>query len=132
MNVVTYLAPALQQNGGETAAPALGGLIVGIFAIVCLWMVFTKAGEPGWYAVIPIWNVIVILKLAGKPWWWIFLMMIPFVNVVFALLAMLGLGRAFGRSAAFSLLLLFFCQVIGLAILAFGSARYEGPGGRNA
>ncbi len=132
MNVVAYLAPALQQNGGETAAPAIGGLIVGIFAVVCLWMVFVKAGEPGWYAVIPIWNVLSLLRIAGRPWWWILLLLIPGINIVVSALAMISLGRSFGRSTAFSVLLLFFCQVIGLAILAFGNSRYEGPGGRSA
>ncbi len=43
-----------------------------VFMIVSLWIVFKKAGQPGWAAIIPIFNFLVILRVAGKPWWWVF------------------------------------------------------------
>lgn len=133
MNVLTILAPAFQQgDSGGSAASALPGLIIGIFMIVCFWKIFEKAGQPGWHAIIPIWNTLVMLKIAGRPWWWIFMFLIPFVNFVFAILLVLSLGRSFGRSAAFSIIMLLFCGVIGFAMLAFGGSRYLGPGGNQA
>jgi hypothetical protein len=133
MTVLALMAPVFQQSdGGGSAAAALPGLIIGIFAIVCLWRVFGKAGEPGWYAIIPIWNAIVMLKIAGKPWWWIFLFFIPILNIVLFVMAMLGFGRAFGKGGAFSFFLLFCFQIIGIAIIAFDSSRYVGPGGETA
>ena len=133
MNVLALMVPALQQgDSGSAIAASLPGIIAGIFVIVCFWIVFTKAGEPGWYSIIPIWNTIVLLKIAGRPWWWIILFLIPFVNIIFLAIAMVSLGKSFGRSTLFGILLLFFCSFIGLAILAFGGSRYIGPGGNPA
>jgi hypothetical protein len=33
------------------------------------WMIFTKAGEDGWKSIIPIWNLLIILKIIGREWW---------------------------------------------------------------
>ena len=35
--------------------------------IVALWKIFTKAGEPGWKSIIPIYNIIMLLKIVGRP-----------------------------------------------------------------
>jgi hypothetical protein len=63
------------------------GLLIIYFAVIVLllasmWAVFAKAGKPGWTALIPIYNLIILLEIVGKPWWWLFLMLIPLVNVV--------------------------------------------------
>ena len=44
------------------------------------WMVFTKAGEAGWKSIIPIWNLLILLKIVGREWWWIILLLIPIVD----------------------------------------------------
>ena len=51
---------------------------VTVFMIASVWKVFAKAGEPGWASIIPIYNTYVVLKIAGKPWWWLILMLILF------------------------------------------------------
>jgi len=135
VNVLARLAPAFQQSGGEGGAALAGslpGIILGIFVVVCIWRIFTKAGEPGWYSIIPLWNTIVMLKIAGRPWWWLILFLIPFVNLVFLILAMVSLAKSFGRSTMFGIIMLTFCSFIGLAMLAFGGSRYVGPGGQPA
>ena len=68
--------------------------------------------------------------IAGRPWWWIILLLIPLVNIVFFILFVLSFGRSFGRSGAFSIFFLLLCSIVGLAILAFGNSRYVGPGGQ--
>jgi hypothetical protein len=40
-----------------------------VATIAAWWMVFTKAGEAGWKSIIPIYNIIVILKIVGRDWW---------------------------------------------------------------
>ena len=45
-----------------------------MLSIAGLWMMFEKAGEAGWKAIIPIWNTLVILKIVGRAWWWIILL----------------------------------------------------------
>ena len=52
-------------------------LAITVLIVAGFWKVFVKAGEPGWAAIVPIYNIFVLLKIAGKPAWWIILMIIP-------------------------------------------------------
>jgi uncharacterized membrane protein YoaK (UPF0700 family) len=88
-----------------------------------VWKVFAKAGEPGWAAIIPIYNVIVFLKIAGRPWWWVFLLLIPLVNIIVGIIASLDVAKAFGKGAGFGVGLALL-GVIFYPILAFGDAKY--------
>ena len=99
------------------------GLFVFLFA--ALWKVFTKAGHPGWAALVPIYNGIVLLQIAGRPLWWFILFFIPFVNFIVAIVVAMDVARAFGKSAGFGLGLAFLSPVF-YPILGFGSAQYEG------
>jgi hypothetical protein len=103
-------------------------IITYVIAVVPIWVIFTKAGEAGWQALIPIWNTIVLIKIAGKPIWWIILFLIPIVNIVILILILHGLSVSFGHGAGFTVGL-FFLSLIFYYILAFGSSRYRGPGG---
>ena len=68
--------------------------------IAALWQVFTKAGEDGWKAIIPIWSTLVLLKIVGREWWWIILLLIPIVNIVVWIIVMIDLAKSFGRGTA--------------------------------
>jgi hypothetical protein len=60
-----------------------------IFWIVCLWRVFEKAGQPGWAAIVPIYNLVVLLKVCRRPVSWILdLIVMPLVGVVAAIIAL--------------------------------------------
>ena len=83
-----------------------------------------SAGEPGWAAIIPIYNFIVLLKIAGKPVWWFILMLIPFVNFIVAIIAALAVAKNFGKGTGFGLGLAFLAPIF-YPILAFGDARYQ-------
>ena len=93
--------------------------------IYSLWVVFTKAGQPGWAAIIPFYNLYIMLKIANKPGWWLILMFIPIVNLVFMLLLSVALAESFGKGAGFGLGL-FFLGFIFFPILAFSDAQYKG------
>ena len=101
-------------------------LVIVVFIIASLWKVFTKAGEPGWAAIIPIYNTIVMLKIVGRPLWWLVLMLIPLVSLVIGIIVCIDLAKSFGKGAGFGIgiILLGFIFV---PILAFGDARYVGP-----
>jgi hypothetical protein len=93
--------------------------------------VFSKAGKPGWAAIIPIYNVIVMLEIAGKPIWWIVLFLIPVVSIIMSIIVAIGIANNFGKGAGFGLGLAFLAPIF-YPILAFGSAQYAGavaPGG---
>ena len=110
------------------AIGAVGGILylaIIILLIVSGWKIFEKAGKPGWAYIIPIYNIIVLLEIVGKPIWWIILFLIPFVNIIVAIIVLHGLSTKFGKGAGFTvgLLLLGF---IFMPILAFGDAKYQG------
>ena len=52
-----------------------------ILTIIATWKMFTKAGKPGWAAIIPVYNIIVMLEIAELPMWYIALFLIPFANI---------------------------------------------------
>jgi hypothetical protein len=100
-------------------------LLIAAFYIFCYWKVFEKAGQPGWAAIIPIYNIYIMLQIVGKPGWWLILMLIPCVNIIIALLIYLDMARVFGKSTGFGIGL-FLLGFIFLPILAFGDAEYQG------
>jgi hypothetical protein len=99
---------------------------VTVFMLVSIWRVFSKAGRPGWAALIPIYNIYVTCKVARKPGWWTLLFFIPLVNVVISIIVSIGIAKAFGKGGAFGFFGLFLFSIVGYPILAFGSARYTG------
>jgi Family of unknown function (DUF5684) len=102
-------------------------LVFGIFTLVVTWRVFTKAGKPGWAAIVPFYGTYVLLKIVGRPGWWLILFFVPIVNIVILILVLIDLAHAFGRSGGFAVLLILL-QPIGMAILAFShTAVYVGP-----
>jgi hypothetical protein len=98
-------------------------VIIALFA--GMWKVFEKAGKPGWAAIIPIYNLYILLQILGKPVWWIILAFIPIVNIVIAIILGIALAEKFGKGAGFGvgLALLGF---IFFPILGFGDAKYTG------
>lgn len=98
-------------------------LIVSIISLVAAWKIFTKAGKPGWAAIIPLYNIYVMLQIIKKPGWWILLFLIPYVNIVMAVLLAIGLAKAFGKSVVFGIVFLMIIPV-GQFIIAFGDSKY--------
>jgi hypothetical protein len=105
----------------------LFSLLFGILMIVAFWKIFQKAGEPGWASIIPFYNSYVSFRIAGMNPWLFLLLLVPFVNIVVAIIWALKLGAAFGKSGVWSFFLLILFSVIGYLILGFGSATYRKP-----
>jgi lysylphosphatidylglycerol synthetase-like protein (DUF2156 family) len=103
--------------------------IVGILMLVSTCFLMKKAGEHWWAALIPVYNYIVLLRMADKKWWWILLLLIPVVNIVLSIVWMVDLLRNFGKPGSHVLLLLFF-GVIYWPVLAFSSGTVF-KGGQN-
>ncbi|MBX7127233.1 MAG: signal peptidase I, partial [Cyclobacteriaceae bacterium] len=53
-----------------------------LIILAAYWKIFEKAGKPGWASLIPIYNIIVLVQIAGKPVWWVLLMFIPLVGII--------------------------------------------------
>jgi hypothetical protein len=114
----------------QSSSDSVGGLFsliflaVMVFFIAAFWKIFTKAGQPGWAAIIPIYNMIVWLRIAGRPGWWIILLLIPIVGFVIAIVASIDFARKFGKGAGFAMGLVFLGFIF-YPILAWGSAQYS-------
>ena len=112
-------------------------LMIFVFAIALLmiisgWKVFTKAGKPGWAALIPIYNTVVLAEISGKPWWWglvipvaFGLAMVPYIGILIAIaggvllwIIEYSLALAFGKDSGFGVGLILL-PIVFLPILAF-------------
>jgi hypothetical protein len=124
MNLFTTVMDTPEYAAANTVWIILG-LAWYILLVVALWKVFTKAGYPGWLAIIPIVNTFVLVKIAGYSAWMGLLYLIPIVNIVFHIIVSLRIGKGFGQSTVFSIFLLWLFSAIGFLILGFGSATYD-------
>jgi hypothetical protein len=104
---------------------ALGWLAVCILLIVANWRIFEKAGQPGWASIIPIYNVITLLRITGRSGWWFLGFCVPFLNLFVVIRLVFELAGAFGRGVGFGFGLLFLSPIF-LPVLAFSDARYIG------
>jgi len=101
-------------------------LAIMVVMIAAAWKMFEKAGKPGWAAIVPIYNAIVLLDIVGKPMWWIILMLIPVVNIVVGIIVLVRLARSFGKDVGFAIGMIFL-PFIFYPILGFGDAQYSKP-----
>jgi hypothetical protein len=124
----------------ETIIVAFMGfmLVLALIGIASMWVLFRKAGKPGWAAIVPIYNLLVLLEIVGRPWWWIFLFLLCFipivgilVSVVLAVIIYGDLARSFGKGWGYAIGLLFL-GIVFLPMLAFGDATYQGPAAKKA
>ena len=122
------LAQVEYSTQGEPPSPMamIFGLLVALVLIVAMWKIFTKAGQPGWASIIPIYNIYIWCKIVGRPWWWILLMLIPFVNFIICIILCIDLAKSFGKGVGFGIGLALL-GIIFFPILGFGSAQYQGP-----
>jgi hypothetical protein len=97
-----------------------------ILMIAACWKIFTKAGQPGWAAIIPIYNWYILCKIVGRPGWWVILLLIPFINFIIGIILCIDLAKSFGKGVGFGIGLILL-GVIFFPILGFGSAQYQGP-----
>ena len=89
------------------------------------WMILTKAGRPGWGALIPIYNLYLLCKVAGRPGWWVILFFVPLVNIVITIWVCIDVAMRFRKGAGFGIGLAIL-GVVFAPILGFGEATYIG------
>lgn len=119
-------SPTTSGGGAGAAIAGIIWLAIVVAAIAGTWKMFVKAGKPGWAAIIPFYNLIVMLEIAGKPIWWVILFFIPFVNFVIFILVAIALAKSFGKGAGFGIGIAFLGFIF-IPILGFGDAKYVGP-----
>lgn len=122
----------LAQNNNNTGSAI--GLMVGlvvylaiiIIVVAGMWKTFEKAGQPGWAAIVPIYNTYILCKIVGRPGWWVILLLIPYLNLIFWIIVCLDMAKSFARGIGFAVGLILLSPVF-FCILGFGSSEYQGP-----
>lgn len=121
------------SSGGGSAAGAIVGcmfllvyLALIVVVIAGMWKMFAKAGQPGWAAIVPIYNIYILCKIVGRPGWWVLLLLIPIVSIIFAIILCVDLAKAFGKGVGFAVGIIFLGFIF-IPILGFGKAQYQGP-----
>jgi len=109
-------------------------LIILIYAaaliqVIAQWKVFIKAGQPGWAAIIPVYNIYIMTKIAGKPGYWTLLCLIPVVNIIYTIWLLNMISKSFGHDEGFTVGLVLL-DIIFWPILGFGRSKYLGPYGK--
>lgn len=123
--MVTYASLlALQASGnGASTAFSIVCLVIVVLDIWAMWHLFAKAGQPGWAILVPIYNAIVLIQVAGKPAWWFFLFFVPLVNIWAAFVVAIGFAKNFGKSAAWGVGLVFLGFIL-YPVMAFQDLDY--------
>lgn len=123
----------MENSGGGNAAGAIVGLLIlvielGIAAVMIagMWKLFVKAGQPGWAAIVPIYNTYVMTQIVGRPILWFVLTFVPCVNFVAMVLIMIDLAKSFGKSTGYAIGMILLPFVF-IPMLGFGDAQYSGP-----
>jgi len=111
--------------GGGGGFAFLIALVISVFVIAVMWRVFIKAGHPGWGVLIPFYNVVLMLRIAGKPGWWLIFFFIPVINLVVQIVMTIDIAKNFGKGGWFAAGLIFL-PIIFFPILAFGDSVYIG------
>ncbi len=128
------LAQSINETGSTSAEIIYIALCV--FGLIGLALTYSKAGKPSWGAFIPIYNVVLLLRIARRPLWWIILLMIPLVNVVVFIVISIDIAKAFGKGIGFgwglACLGFIFYPILGFGDSSFGaSAVGDSAGGSN-
>ena len=114
-----YGAVSMQpQSGAPLVILMIISLLLSILLIVSMWKIYKKAGKPGWAAIVPVYNIIVLLEIAELPSWYIALFLVPFANIYAMFKIYIELAHKFGKSTGFGVASVFF-SVICFPILAF-------------
>jgi hypothetical protein len=103
---------------------ALIELAIAVLVMAGIWMTYSKAGQPGWGCLIPFYNVLLMLRIAGRPAWWLLLFLIPLVNIAIGIVIGIDIARNFGKGVGFGLGLAFLGSIF-YPTLGFGNAQYQ-------
>ena len=116
------------MNEASSSNPILAIVVIAliILGIACEWIIFQKAGEPGWKSIVPLYNMYTMFKFSWGNGWLFLLMLVPVVDIFVSLMLAYKFSKSFGHGIGFCILYLLL-PIVALPMLAFGNSRYVGP-----
>ena len=121
-----YTTGSMSVNFQLSTPMIIASVVLTLVMLVIQWKIFTKAGKPGWACIIPIYNLWVMYEIVCGRGTAMFRLLIPIYNIYWAIKTQIKMAHAYGKSTGFGVGLIFL-PLIFEAILAFGSAQYQGP-----
>ena len=77
-------------------------ILVAALVVAGMYKVFEKAGLEGWKAIIPVYNVYVMLELFGYNPWLTLLLFVPIANVVLLVMLNDKVAKAFNKTTGYT------------------------------
>jgi hypothetical protein len=110
--MIALLAQTAAEQAGAAADTTTSLIVLALvlLLVVAMWKVFERAGEPGWAALVPIYNLYILTRVAQMSGWWLLAAFVPIFNIIFCFATSMGVAKRFNRSTGFG---------IGLALLPF-------------
>lgn len=131
--MLLFLAVAAPQQAVDSVGATGGFFFALVYVAIILatfagsWKAYEKADQPGWAAIVPIYNFIVMCKIAGRPAWWIALLLVPLVNVYIGIRLLVDFAKSYGKGVGFGLGLMFLPMIF-YPMLGFqDETEYVGP-----
>ena len=116
---------AVQAAGAGSVVLTIIWLVVMLFLyVIPMWKIYSKAGKPGWAILIPIYNIIVLIQVAKRNPAEFLWLIVPIANIIFPILWIVGISKAFGKSGGFAAGMIFL-PFIFIPILGYGKATYQ-------
>ena len=131
MRYIDYYSYYYEYRTPASPLATIISLALGVLLIVAMWMIFKKAGKPGWAAIVPFYNIYVEYEITWGSGWRFLLLLIPIYNIILAIQTQVKLAKAFGKSGGFAVGLIFLPYVFN-PILAFDGSTYLGVPGKAA
>ncbi|HRO38960.1 MAG TPA: DUF5684 domain-containing protein [Flavobacteriales bacterium] len=126
MNILHHIYQFVYGNLGQSLFYILGFLT--LFGVVAQWRLYEKAGQPGLASIIPVWNLIVFLKIVGRPANHLWLFLIPFYGQFYLLPKVwIELCQSFGKRTMLDYVLVVLLNGLYIFNLGLSEAEYEGP-----
>jgi len=118
-----------QMNKGVGVGMIIFWLVFYVFFAFCLARLAKKMGMPFGssfvWAIIPIANIFLLLKLASKPMWWFILMLIPIVNIVIMIMMWMAIAEKLGKPNWWGIVIMLvpIVNIILFLMLVFGKTE---------
>lgn len=113
------------ENVNSNSLSIVISLILAVISIAGYYRIFEKAGEKGWKAIIPVYNLYIMFKITFGKGIMFLLLLIPVVNVVFDIWYAVKLAKVFDRGVG-TIIGIIFVPFVFIPILGFGKAEYKG------
>lgn len=102
-------------------------IFLGTISSIALCIFYYKSRQPAYYALIPVWNMIIFLRIVGRPWWHILFFLIPVYNLIFAAMLLIELNRSYGKTGVLRNVLAIILSPLYIMYLGFSDEEYQEP-----